>query len=75
MTSPTTRSLEATESFDVSNDASVDKLHAKAIGLIGVLFLTVTGAAPESAMLGNVLGTNALCWIGAAAGLFVGAKL
>ncbi|MFT3732004.1 MAG: APC family permease [Hyphomicrobium sp.] len=54
MTSSNTSALEATESFDVSKDASVDKLHAKAIGLIGVLFLTVTGAAPESAMLGNV---------------------
>jgi amino acid transporter len=54
VTSPTARALEAQESFDVSKDASVDKLHAKAIGLIGVLFLTVTGAAPESAMLGNV---------------------
>lgn len=29
-------------------------LHGKAVGLMGVLFLTVTGAAPESAMLGNV---------------------
>ncbi|MBS0231954.1 MAG: APC family permease [Proteobacteria bacterium] len=54
MTSPNTSSLEATESFDINKDASVDRLHAKAIGLIGVLFLTVTGAAPESAMLGNV---------------------
>ncbi|WP_423416282.1 APC family permease [Hyphomicrobium sp. B1] len=54
MTSPNTSTLEATESFDVGKDGSVDKLHAKAIGLIGVLFLTVTGAAPESAMLGNV---------------------
>lgn len=54
MTSPNTSTLEATESFDVSKDSSVNKLHAKAIGLIGVLFLTVTGAAPESAMLGNV---------------------
>src|SRR5262245_10065006 len=54
VTSPNTSALEAEESFDVSKDASVDKLHAKAIGLIGVLFLTVTGAAPESAMLGNV---------------------
>ena len=32
----------------------VDLLHAKAVGLIGVLFLTVTGAAPISAMLFNV---------------------
>jgi amino acid transporter len=54
VTSPTTSALEAQESFDINKDASVDKLHAKAIGLIGVLFLTVTGAAPESAMLGNV---------------------
>jgi amino acid transporter len=30
------------------------KLHSKAIGLPGVLFLTVTGAAPISAMLFNV---------------------
>lgn len=54
MTSPNTSALEATESFDINKDASVEKLHAKAVGLIGVLFLTVTGAAPESAMLGNV---------------------
>lgn len=53
MTSPTSR-LEAQESFDISKDHSVEKLHAKAVGLVGVLFLTVTGAAPESAMLGNV---------------------
>src|SRR5262249_33727670 len=39
---------------DVANRANVAKLQAKAVGLIGVLFLTVTGAAPESAMLGNV---------------------
>src|SRR4051812_11417668 len=39
---------------DVSNRANVSKLQAKAVGLVGVLFLTVTGAAPESAMLGNV---------------------
>ena len=54
MTSPTARALEGQESFDISKDHSVEKLHAKAVGLIGVLFLTVTGAAPESAMLGNV---------------------
>ena len=53
MTSPTSR-LEAQESFDISKDHSVEKLHATAVGLVGVLFLTVTGAAPESAMLGNV---------------------
>ncbi len=44
----------APESYDVSKDKSVEKLHGNAIGLIGVLFLTVTGAAPMSAMLGNV---------------------
>lgn len=54
MTTSNSSALEATESFDINKDASVQKLHAKAVGLIGVLFLTVTGAAPESAMLGNV---------------------
>ena len=41
-------------SIDVSNDAGVAKLQGRAVGLIGVLFLAVTGAAPMSAMLGNV---------------------
>ena len=40
--------------IDVSNDAGVAKLQGRAVGLIGVLFLAVTGAAPMSAMLGNV---------------------
>lgn len=40
--------------IDISGDTSVKKLQSKAVGLIGVLFLTVTGAAPVSAMLGNV---------------------
>lgn len=40
--------------IDVSKSTDIDKLHSKAVGLIGVLFLTVTGAAPVSAMLGNV---------------------
>lgn len=44
----------APESFDVSKEQGVEKLHKNAIGLVGVLFLTVTGAAPMSAMLGNV---------------------
>jgi amino acid transporter len=43
-----------TGTIDVSNIKTVDLLHSKAVGLIGVLFLTVTGAAPISAMLGNV---------------------
>jgi amino acid transporter len=40
--------------IDVTRDKSVNKLQSKAVGLIGVLFLAVTGAAPMSAMLGNV---------------------
>lgn len=40
--------------IDISGDKSVQKLQSKAVGLVGVLFLTVTGAAPVSAMLGNV---------------------
>jgi amino acid transporter len=43
-----------TGAIDVSTVKNVDLLHAKAVGLIGVLFLTVTGAAPISAMLFNV---------------------
>ena len=42
------------EDYDVSKEKGVDMLHGKAVGLMGVLFLTVTGAAPMSAMLGNV---------------------
>ena len=42
------------DEIEISSMAGVHKLHSKAIGLIGVLFLTVTGAAPMSAMLGNV---------------------
>ena len=44
----------APNTIDISGSANVKKLQSKAVGLIGVLFLTVTGAAPESAMLGNV---------------------
>ena len=44
----------AQEDFDVSKEKGVDGLHKNAVGLIGVLFLTVTGAAPMTAMLGNV---------------------
>src|SRR5882724_8150280 len=43
-----------TATVDVSQNKGVDRLQSKAVGLIGVLFLTVTGAAPMSAMLGNV---------------------
>ncbi len=44
----------APQSFDVSAEKNIGFLQGKAIGLIGVLFLTVTGAAPMTAMLGNV---------------------
>jgi amino acid transporter len=40
--------------IDVSTGKHGHMLQSKAVGLIGVLFLTVTGAAPMSAMLGNV---------------------
>ncbi len=42
------------EDYDVSTRDGVAKLRKHAIGLGGVLFLTVTGAAPISAMLFNV---------------------
>src|ERR1700687_1495479 len=54
--------------FDVSQRADVPQLRKHAVGLWGVLFLTVTGSAPISAMLfntpiavgyGNGLGTPA----------------
>ncbi|MGH3139994.1 MAG: APC family permease, partial [Gaiellales bacterium] len=41
------------ESMDVSQRDDVHKLHGGAVGILGVLFLTVTGAAPISAMLFN----------------------
>src|SRR5262249_60487187 len=41
------------EAFDVSEREDVAKLRKHAVGLGGVLFLTVTGAAPISAMLFN----------------------
>jgi amino acid transporter len=40
--------------IDVSGNRDINKLQSKAVGLVGVLFLAVTGAAPMSAMLGNV---------------------
>src|SRR5580693_5366026 len=42
------------EDYDVSQRADVAKLRKGAVGLGGVLFLTVTGSAPISAMLFNV---------------------
>src|SRR5437764_6565299 len=62
------RMLPVIDSVDVSTRSDVHKLHGGAIGLWGVLFLTVTGSAPISAMLfntpisvgfGNGLGTPA----------------
>src|SRR5438034_11198301 len=41
------------EDYDVSQRSDVAKLRRGAVGLGGVLFLTVTGAAPISAMLFN----------------------
>ena len=43
-----------TEDFDVSQRQDVAKLRKHAVGLGGVLFLTLTGSAPISAMLFNV---------------------
>ena len=40
--------------INVATDKAVFKLKGNAVGLAGVLFLAVTGAAPMSAMLGNV---------------------
>src|SRR5713226_9141327 len=39
--------------YDVSTRTDVHFLHKHAVGLLGVLFLTVTGSAPISAMLFN----------------------
>src|SRR6266480_6047967 len=41
------------EDFDVAQRGEIPKLRKHAVGLGGVLFLTVTGAAPISAMLFN----------------------
>ena len=45
--------LPVVESIDVAKREDVHKLRPGAVGLIGVLFLTVTGSAPISAMLFN----------------------
>jgi amino acid transporter len=45
--------LPVAESVDVSQRDDLFKLRPKSVGLIGVLFLTVTGSAPISAMLFN----------------------
>jgi amino acid transporter len=45
--------LPVVESVDISQREDVFKLRGRSVGLWGVLFLTVTGAAPISAMLFN----------------------
>jgi len=45
--------LPVIESVDVSQREDLHKLRGRSVGLLGVLFLTVTGAAPISAMLFN----------------------
>jgi amino acid transporter len=45
--------LPVVESVDVANRDDIHKLRGRSVGLIGVLFLTVTGSAPISAMLFN----------------------
>ena len=42
------------DEIEISSRKDIHKLQSKAVGLVGVLFLAVTGAAPMSAMLGNV---------------------
>ncbi len=44
----------ASEDFDISQQEDVAKLRKGAVGLGGVLFLTLTGSAPITAMLLNV---------------------
>ena len=53
MEPPGHQGMLAIDSVDVSERDDVHKLHGGAVGLAGVLFLTVTGAAPISAMLFN----------------------
>src|SRR5438874_6523318 len=45
--------LPVVESVDIAQREDVHKLRGGAVGLVGVLFLTVTGSAPISAMLFN----------------------
>jgi amino acid transporter len=51
---PVTDATTPAEDYDVSQRQDVAKLRKHAVGLGGVLFLTVTGSAPISAMLFNV---------------------
>src|SRR5258708_3813255 len=52
-TEPGTAVSAASEDFDISVSQDVAKLKKGAVGLGGVLFLTVTGSAPITAMLLN----------------------
>src|SRR5947208_7555085 len=52
-TEPGTAVAAGSEDFDISASQDVAKLKKGAIGLGGVLFLTVTGSAPITAMLLN----------------------
>ena len=45
--------LPVVESVDVAQRDDIHKLRGRSVGLVGVLFLTVTGSAPISAMLFN----------------------
>src|SRR5438105_1614456 len=45
--------LPVVESVDVAKREDIHKLRGRSVGLMGVLFLTVTGSAPISAMLFN----------------------
>ena len=49
-----TQGAQPAEDYDVSQRQDVAKLRKHAVGLGGVLFLTLTGSAPISAMLFNV---------------------
>ncbi|HLH67115.1 MAG TPA: APC family permease [Solirubrobacteraceae bacterium] len=66
--------LPIVESVDVSERTDIHKLKGGAVGLIGVLFLTVTGSAPISAMLFNTpIAVGFGNGIGAPAGFIVAA--
>ncbi|MEA2144872.1 MAG: hypothetical protein QOG59_459, partial [Solirubrobacteraceae bacterium] len=45
--------LPVVDGVDVAQREDIHKLRPGAVGLVGVLFLTVTGSAPISAMLFN----------------------
>ena len=64
--------LPVVESIDISQRDDVFKLRGRSVGLLGVLFLTVTGSAPISAMLFNTpLAVGFGNGVGAPAGFLV----